>query len=181
MLEGKNLRTERSTKKMEDRWFGPFEIVERIGASAYKLKLPTGWRKVHPVFNEVLLKPYVSPSYDSQKLPTPRPPMIIDDHEEFEVEEILDSKWNARTQRLRFYIRWKGYDPSENSWEDDGDVFAPLKAREFYLAHPDADRRPIDRIERSRNYRGRQQHWVVWKGRNAPEDGWVDTDLVEID
>ena len=136
--------------------------------------------RIHPVFHVSLLSKHVADTIPGRTQPPP-PPVQVGAEEQYEVEEILDSKWNARTQRLQFYIRWNGYDLSENSWEDDGDVFAPIKVREFYEAHSDADRRPIEVIERSRSYRGRQQHWVVWKGRNAPEDGWVDADLVKID
>ena len=177
-LDAKNVTVERA-RKLSPRRLGPFKVKRRIGQQDYELELPHTM-KIHPVFHVSLLSKHVTDEIPGRTQPPP-PPIRIGAEEQYEVEEILDSKWNARTQRLRFYIRWKGYDPSENSWEDDGDVFAPLKAREFYLAHPDADRRPIERIERSRNYRGRQQHWVVWNGRNAPEDGWVDADLVEID
>ncbi|KAL5525264.1 hypothetical protein ACEPAF_9134 [Sanghuangporus sanghuang] len=91
-LDGRNIKTIRPTKKMDDKWFGPFEVVEKVGASAYRLKLPKTWKKVHPVFNEILLKPAVQPSFESQKKPPPPPPVIIDEQEEYEVEEILDSR-----------------------------------------------------------------------------------------
>ncbi|KAL5525002.1 hypothetical protein ACEPAF_8871 [Sanghuangporus sanghuang] len=91
-LDGRNIKTIRPTKKMDDKWFGPFEVMERVGASAYKLKIPKTWKHVHPVFNEILLKPAVQPSFESQKKPPPPPPVIIDEQEEYEVEEILDSR-----------------------------------------------------------------------------------------
>ena len=30
-------------KKLEDKHYGPFEVLEKIGASVYKLKLPKDW------------------------------------------------------------------------------------------------------------------------------------------
>lgn len=93
-LDGRHIKTIQPTKKFDDKWFGPFEVLEKIGASAYRLKLPKAWRDkgVHNVFNEILLKPSVQPEFDSQKKTPPPPPVLIDDKEEWEVEAILDSR-----------------------------------------------------------------------------------------
>jgi hypothetical protein len=42
--------TKRSNHKLAFKYFGPFPILERIGAVAYKLELPVTSR-VHPVFH----------------------------------------------------------------------------------------------------------------------------------
>ncbi|KAL5512939.1 hypothetical protein ACEPAH_3337 [Sanghuangporus vaninii] len=138
-LDGRNIKTTRPTKKMDDKWFGPFEIVEKVGASAYRLKLPRTWRQVHPVFNEVLLKPAVEPSFESQQKPPPPPPVLVDDEEEYEVKEILDSRLHRG--KLQFLIKWVGYD--EATWQPESDVGDNAKEAvdEFYRKHPGAPRR----------------------------------------
>jgi hypothetical protein len=65
-LEGYNLQTDRPSKKLSNKCYGPFTILSKIGAAAYKLKLPRTWKSVWPVFNELLLTPYKEPVYDSQ-------------------------------------------------------------------------------------------------------------------
>ena len=91
-LEGTNIRTDRPAKKLEDKRYGPFEIIEKVGRASYKLKLPDAWRSIHPVFNKSLLTIYKPPLYPSQVKPPPPLPMIINDEIEYEVEEIRDSR-----------------------------------------------------------------------------------------
>ncbi|KAL5524985.1 hypothetical protein ACEPAF_8854 [Sanghuangporus sanghuang] len=138
-LDGRNIKTIRPTKKMDDKWFGPFEVVEKVGASTYRLKLPKTWKKVHPVFNEILLKPAIQPSFESQKKLPPPPPVIIDEQEEYEVEEILDS--HLHRGKLQFLVKWVGYE--EATWQPESDVKdnAQESIQEFYRKHPGAPRK----------------------------------------
>jgi len=47
----------RNNQKLAMRYFGPFEIIERIGTMTYKLKLsPTVM--IHPVFHVSAFKPF---------------------------------------------------------------------------------------------------------------------------
>jgi hypothetical protein len=56
-LEGKNIKTEYPTAKLAPKRFRPFPIVEKIGSTLFKLKLPAKW-KIHDVFHASLLTPY---------------------------------------------------------------------------------------------------------------------------
>ena len=91
-LEGTNIRTDRPIGKLDDKRHGPFKVIGKVGKSAYKLGLPTTWKKIHPVFNESLLTPFVPAKFPSQKKPEPPPPIIVNNEEEYEVEELMDSK-----------------------------------------------------------------------------------------
>ena len=95
LLDSKNIKTTRPTKKFNDKWLSPFEVDSKVGASVYKLKLPQGW-SIHLVFNEILLRPYVPPAFNVQKVPPPPPPELVNDKLEYEVESILDSCLHRR-------------------------------------------------------------------------------------
>ena len=138
-LDGRNIKTSRPSAKMEDKWFGPYEIIEKVGASAYRLKLPRTWNKIHPVFNVVMLKPAIEPAFDSQHLPSPPPPVLVDNEEEYEVEEIRDARLHRG--KLQFLVKWVGY--PEATWQPESDVrpHATEALDDFYRLHPGAPRR----------------------------------------
>ncbi|MBW0556803.1 hypothetical protein O181_096518 [Austropuccinia psidii MF-1] len=56
-IASKNIKTTRPTKKLSERWLGPFEVIKKFGSHAYHLKLPQQWKSVHPVFHVSLLEP----------------------------------------------------------------------------------------------------------------------------
>ena len=114
-LDGRNIKTYRPSPKLNHKRLGPFLVEEKIGSSSYRLKLPVSWNRVHPVFNEVLLSPYHTPSYDSQIPPPPPQPIIVDDYPEYDVEEVL-ATWK-RGRGIQYLIKWQGYDHTENTWE----------------------------------------------------------------
>jgi hypothetical protein len=58
----------RINAKLAARYYGPYPEVERIGAVAYKIKLPEGSR-VHPVFHVSLLKKAVGSYQEEDTLP----------------------------------------------------------------------------------------------------------------
>src|ERR1700722_11251939 len=57
-LETTNLKTDRLAKKLDDKRFSPFEVIEKIGPSTYKLKLPDTWPVIHPTFHNSYLTPF---------------------------------------------------------------------------------------------------------------------------
>lgn len=106
-LEATHISSDRPAKKLDDKCFGPFRILERHGASAYKLALPGTWKSIHPVFNECVLSPFTPAEFPSQRKPPPPPPVLVDGYEEQEVEVILDSR--LRREKLEYLVHWKGY------------------------------------------------------------------------
>jgi hypothetical protein len=136
-LEGRNVVSLRPTKKLDDKRYGPFVILERVGKSAYKLDLPSTWRQIHPTFNEVLLTPFIEPTFSHQSKPPPPPAINVEGHPEYEVAEILQVR--RRGRGLQYLVHWKGYTHEEDTWEprknltNVEDVFV-----DFYRKNPSA-------------------------------------------
>jgi hypothetical protein len=139
-LEGTNIETVRPAQKLSNKRYGPFKILEKIGSSSYRLKLPPSWSRKHPVFNEVLLSPFTAPKFPSQKKTAPPPPELVDDHEEYEVEEVLDSR--LRDGKLEYFVHWKGYPHEDDSWEPVSHLKENAGAiiKDFHRKHPSAPR-----------------------------------------
>ncbi|GJP53398.1 hypothetical protein CLOM_g12545, partial [Closterium sp. NIES-68] len=95
----------------------------------FRLRLPATW-KIHNAFHVQLLKPYRDPNtvFSGRQLPPP-PPILVHDEPEYEVESVL-AHCRRRNGTVELLIRWKGYDPSENSWvsqSDMGNARRPLR------------------------------------------------------
>ncbi|KAG7553358.1 Integrase catalytic core [Arabidopsis thaliana x Arabidopsis arenosa] len=101
----------RVCQKLAAKFFGPFEIGERIGAVAYRLKLPVE-ASIHPVFHVSQLKAVLGPHHQVQtELP------ILSDTEESVLlpAAILEVQSNATGSR-EFLIQWSGFPEVANSW-----------------------------------------------------------------
>ena len=136
-LDGKNVKTNEPSAKLADKRYGPFVILDKIGTHNFRLKLPHQW-KIHPVFHITLLS-----RHKKDKIPgrTPKepPPFEVQGAEEYEVEDILDSR--IYRKGLQYLVKWKGYLSNENTWEPARNVRnAAQKVRNFHSLHPDRPR-----------------------------------------
>ncbi|THH12589.1 hypothetical protein EUX98_g9798, partial [Antrodiella citrinella] len=142
-LEGTNVRTDRPTKKLEDRRYGPFKIIKKIGASAYKLDLPRKWRAIHPVVNESTLTPYVAPAFPSQSTTKPAeyPTTPTDETNHWIVEEVINSRYNSK-DKLQYHVKYKGRPRSEWEWIPAGTLktYAREQIDDFHRHVPSAPR-----------------------------------------
>ena len=103
--------------KLSPRYIGPFQIIECVGSTAYRLALPPQLSGVHDVFHVSMLRKYT------------RDPNHILQHEtlEFEqdlsVEEELVKVLEKQERRLRgrtitmARVEWKHHGPEEATWE----------------------------------------------------------------
>jgi len=95
----------RVCKKLASRYYGPYQIEERIGTVAYRLKLPTQAR-IHLVFHVSLLKKKIG---DEAVDMIDLPPMTAAGEMLIEPEAILDTRWIKKGSRFveEILVKWK--------------------------------------------------------------------------
>ena len=103
--------------KLSPRYIGPYEILEKIGAVAYRLALPPHLDKVHNVFHVSLLRKYIP---DPSHVITEEPIQLdVDLTYEEQPVQVLDRKEQVlRTKRIPLVkILWRNQTTEEATWE----------------------------------------------------------------
>ena len=135
-LEGRNLKIDQPTTKLAAKRYGPFPVVQVLSPVTYQLTLPAQW-KIHPVFHVDLLTPYKETAFHGTNYTRP-PPDLINDEEEYEVEQILDSRVRGRKRQVQYLVKWVRYPDSDNQWLDADRLTADEAIREFKQRRPEA-------------------------------------------
>jgi len=104
-LNAKNIRTRRPSRKLDNKRHGPYKVKGKIGTHAYRLDLPN-MKKIHNVFYVSLFDLAANNLLEWQIIPPP-PPVEVKGAEEWQVQEVLDSKFVRN--RLRYLVKWEGY------------------------------------------------------------------------
>jgi hypothetical protein len=111
-LDSRNLHLKTNSPKLTDWRLGPFKVIEKLSDRAYRLELPENL-KIHNVFYVRLLSKVRED--ESRRILREPGPLEVEGEEEYEVEEIIDSKRHPNGWYYR--VKWKGYGPESNTWE----------------------------------------------------------------
>ena len=110
-------------RKLHQRWIGPFEVVQRINPNTFRLRMDDRYTAT-PVFNIDHLKRYHdSPrefGQDRATLGDTRDGRMA--HDEFEVDHILEHKWDKKKRKQVYKVRWLGFGPGHDSWQTEQDL-----------------------------------------------------------
>lgn len=125
MVNGKNIKTKRDSKKLDHKMRGPFKVKRLIGPYAYELDIAGGISKPHPVYHISMLEPYhndfkFGKEIIERRVPTPPPLDMGEDI--YEVEKIVSSQLEkgrkGQQGRVLYRVRWKGYSVDHDTLED---------------------------------------------------------------
>ncbi|GJR41073.1 ty3-gypsy retrotransposon protein [Tanacetum coccineum] len=105
----------RRNEKLSPKYFGPYQVLERVGKVAYKLELPTTAR-IHSVFHISQLKKMKNPTITRQELPAGLTEdmelLLVPDR----VEGVHEGKSSSKEER-EVLIKWKDLPTHEATWE----------------------------------------------------------------
>ena len=110
-------RTTWPSKKLSEKYLGPYKIISQPGTLLFTLCLPESICSVHPVFHVSMLEPTTSNTFSERIQPAPTP-VIIDGESEYEISWIVDSKIDHRwVCKLLYKVIWLGYEDTRDESE----------------------------------------------------------------
>ena len=121
--------------KFKPPFMGPYKIIQRVGAVAYKLQLPAASR-IHNVFHVSLLRLYHPPA-DGRAVPPPPPIETASDGVFYTYEAILRHRTVGKRKQRQYLIKWKGYGADEDSWVAEANIPVP-DLEVYWQGVPDA-------------------------------------------
>ncbi len=156
-----------ATKKLLNKWLGPFEVVKRVGEVAYEMSLPASMSRIHPVFHVSLLRKY----QDGGRQSSPPPAVLLDGEEECEIQQVLAHRKRSRDKRhkdqLEFFVSWKGMGPEHSEWLSESELMNASEVVQEYLDTLGPQDRPAARVGRPAQSDPSQSAEVIFAGANA--------------
>ncbi|XP_038687346.1 uncharacterized protein LOC119996729 [Tripterygium wilfordii] len=106
----------RRDQKLGPRYFGPFPIIQKVGAVAYRLELPVS-AKIHPVFHVSVLKRCVG-NPEQQSIPLPL--LTVPSGPVVKPIAILSQREVVRQGQLipQVLVQWENLLQEDATWED---------------------------------------------------------------
>ncbi|EAS37420.3 uncharacterized protein CIMG_12626 [Coccidioides immitis RS] len=147
MLLSRNLQTIHSCKKLDNKYYRSFLVIEAIENNTYQLKLPLSYQ-IHNVFHVSLLEPYHTRTGET---PMCSPTVLVDDYHEWEVDKILDNK--AHYHKRHYLVKWKGFSIEKSTWEPEENLKNAQETLKDYLKK----RQNYKKINKS-TYRKKDKH-----------------------
>jgi len=133
MLNGKNIRAKHRCKKLENKMYGPFEVIATGKNGRYcSLELPDSWN-IHPTCNISLLERYRGSDPKKQVIG------IEADDAGWRMESIIARRPSDDDVKKHVYlVKWEGYSHDENTWESYKNVAESAKEllQDYYHKNP---------------------------------------------
>ena len=140
-MKAQFFRTTRLSKKLMEKYLGPFKVIAQVGTHSIILWLPNSMWAVHPIFHVSMLEPKHG-NIIPERSQSPPPLVEIDSEPEYKISEILDSKIDKCRKHCNivYLVQWTGYEGTykETSWILANELgHAPEIITDFHKAYQD--------------------------------------------
>jgi len=78
--------------------------------------------RVHPVFHNLLLKPYHEMQAHGPNFERPPPEIVGGEEGHYEIDKILAARPTRNRKSTQYFVHWKGYTDADNSWIPAGEL-----------------------------------------------------------
>ncbi|MFX3645805.1 MAG: chromo domain-containing protein [Paenibacillus sp.] len=113
MIDRRNFKPKRPSKKLSAKKYDPFEVLKKIGNRAFRVELPPEMR-IHNVFHVDLLDLYRPSKIQGRKQAAPPPPEMKGDDKYYHVEAIIDSE--KCDSGVHYLVKWFVYSIDESTY-----------------------------------------------------------------
>ena len=150
-VDTRNWRTERPTKKLDDKYAGPWKVTRIVpGSKAIEVDLPSDLKNdgVFNVFHPNLLRLYIPNPVPLQESSEPKVVKLLPNNEfdeknnEFLVDDVVDCK--KINNKWKYRVKWTGNPRYE--WEDKENWINHYDAWLFHWKYPKKPKPPDQRI-----------------------------------
>ncbi len=106
---------DKGCQKLSPKFYGPYQVLQRIGEVAYKLALPPT-AKIHPVFHVSCLKKVIG---NNCRVQTSLPELNKEGSIWLQPEQVLDTRDKHLRGRMikEALVKWKDTSPEDATWE----------------------------------------------------------------
>jgi len=133
---------ERPTKKLIERYVGPYMIEEVVSTNVVKLRLLSSMR-IHLVVNVSRIVQYKEQVKGQRK--EEGKPVEIEGIEEWEIEKILNKRKIRGVEK--YLVQWKGFTAEEDTWERNENLKNAEEALEEFEGRINAEVRRQEKID----------------------------------
>jgi hypothetical protein len=151
-LDLRNYQTDRPKRSLDVK-HAKYTVSEVLSPVSVRLTgIPSN---IHPVFHTDLLRLASSDPLPGQESDDTQPdPVLIESHEEYEVEEILCARPKKRGKGRQVLVKWAGY--HDNTWEPLEELTDNKAMDDFEAKYGDAKTHngPLEKYEKVKKRRG---------------------------
>lgn len=114
LLSTENYNLQLPSQKLAPRYLGPLTVLEIRGPNTVRIEVPPRLARIEPLQNVEHLKPYVSRPPEVGPTHVPAGPDLVDDADEYEVEEIIAHSGTGN--RTEYLVWFATYGPEDDLW-----------------------------------------------------------------
>jgi len=129
-VDGRYWQTERPSRKLENKYHRPYQVIRVIRTHAYQLDILNAIQK-HRTFPVSLLHAATDDPFPGQVIPPPLP-VIVEGEEEWEVEVVLDSR--RIRGRPQYLVKWRGF--AAPTWEPEENLAEVQAIDDYHERYP---------------------------------------------